>query len=81
MSELQQIQQLINESNKYFLNEKNIYQMVEKSFLQNSDIVSSKKQLEKKQTNSLLKEFFTPSKLYKDTLFWCWIIFNNQITL
>ena len=80
MNNEDKIKQLIIDSNKYFLNVKNIYSIIEKS---NSYKIKNKSKtiIEKETLNephdTINNNFFTPSKSYKDPLFWCWHIFTN----
>ena len=69
--------------NKYFLNNENIYSIIEKMdcFLKKKKQTKNIKNDKLKQkNNTFIDNFYVPSELYKDSLFWCWIIFNEGLS-
>jgi hypothetical protein len=73
----------IEHLNKYFLNNENIYSIIEKmdSFLKKKKEPKKPQKDELKNVNNVfINNFFIPSELYEDTLFWCWIIFNEGLS-
>jgi len=72
----------IDSMNKYFLNNENIYYIIEK--MNRYKNKSNKKTIVKNKninkTKNIFDYFFVPSSLYQDSLFWCWYILSQGIT-
>lgn len=73
----------ISALNKYFLNNENIYSLIE-----NMDRFVEKPVIKKTSTiikktikkSNMFDNFFIPNDKYHDSLFWCWIIFYEGMS-
>ena len=66
--------------NKYFLNNKNIYLIVEQMNKYFKEEKPKKTIITTKPKKNISDNFFTPSELYDDSLFWCWVIFSEGMS-